>query len=485
MMRKLILAGVAIATIAFSACDEETLNIGNSLTQNSDKLNITSTTLNLDTRTVAVDSVLTLSSECYFGKVKDPETGADVTSEFTTQFHLLESMYISPEDSIMSRWNGMGAADSCSLILYLSSPFMPNDSLLAMKMQVMELDRPTEEGLRYYSNYSPVDLGMVRDGGMKKSKMFTYRSQTDSDSIKGTSTYLDNITITLNGAYTDKSGNTYNNYGTYLMQQYFNYPEYFSNSYSFAHQVCPGFYFSITDGYGFHAKVTDIGLRIHYKITHNDSTYNAVLTLAGTKEVLQTTRVVNDKKAIQELANDNSCTYLKSPAGLFTEVTLPVDDIRNGHLTDSLLAAKVIFQRLNNNSSDKRALGTPSYLLMVQKDSLNSFFEKNKLPDSQESFYSVFSSSTNTYTYSNISNLITQMWNSKQKGVANNPNWLAEHPNWNKVLLVPVSMTVNSSTSNVTRCEHDMSLTSTRLVGGSNNPNDPVNISVVYAKFNE
>ena len=63
-------------------------------------------------------------------------------------------------------------------------------------------------------------------------------------------------------------------------------------------------------------------------------------------------------------------------------------------------------------------------------------------------------------------------------GTAQNPNWVAEHPNWTKVVLVPVI----SSASGI---EHDMSLTSTRLVGGPDNPNDPVQISVVYAKFTE
>ena len=485
------MAGVALATIALSSCDDDLSGIGNSLTNEADKLNITSTTFNLDTRTIVADSVLSLSNECYFGKVKDPETGADVTSEFTTQFHLLETMYISPEDSIASRWNGIGAADSCDIVLYPESPFMSKDSLLAMKLRVMELVRPTEEGERYYSNYNPLERGLVRTDGLNQGKMFTYRSLTDTDSLKATSSYLNNIRIALNGPYTDKDGVTYcsdgkgSGYGTYLMQQYFKHPEYFRNSYSFTHNVCPGFFFKITDGYGFHAKITNIGLRIYYKVNLNDSIRNAVLTLAGTKEVLQTTHVTNDKEAINLLAQDNSCTYLKSPAGLFTEVTLPVDEVRSGHLNDSLLAAKVIFQRINNNSSDERALGTPAYILMVQKDSLHSFFEKNEVPDSKASYYTSFSSSTNTYTFSNISNLLTQLWNAKQKGLAQDANWVANHPNWNKVVLVPAKVTVNASTYTVTNCEHDMSLTSTRLVGGSGNPNDPVQISIVYAKFKE
>ena len=45
------------------------------------------------------------------------------------------------------------------------------------------------------------------------------------------------------------------------------------------------------------------------------------------------------------LREDNTCTYLKTPAGIFTEVTLPVDEISTSHSTDSLLTAKIVFQR--------------------------------------------------------------------------------------------------------------------------------------------
>ena len=54
--------------------------------------------------------------------------------------------------------------------------------------------------------------------------------------------------------------------------------------------------------------------------------------------------------------------------------------------------------------------------------------------------------------------------------------------NWNKVVLVPVTISTNSS-SVITKVSCDMSLASTRLVGGSQNPHAPVRISVIYSKF--
>ena len=490
MTKTMFMAGAAfVAAMAISSCNNDDLKIGQSLTDETDKLDFEATTFEVTTRTIVADSVFTLSSNCYLGCVKDPETQAEVKSEFTTQFHLLESVYISPDEKIVSRYDGKAAADSCDIILYLSSPFTSKDSLQAMKMHIQELNAPIEEGQHFYSNFNPKALGLLNPSGLSGKKMFTYANLLETDSMRALSTYQQNIRITLNEPFTDRNGVTYNNYGTYLIQQYHQHPEYFRNSYVFAHNVCPGLFFEITDGLGFHSKITNIGLRTFYRVQGDTAVAKAALTLAGTQEVLQTTLVTNDAAAIQRLAAERQHTYLKSPAGLFTEVTLPVDEIKQSHEGDSLLAAKITFMRLNNQSEDNRMFGITQNILMVQKDSLTSFFENYKSADGRTSFTaSYYSTKTisgqtvyytnNNYTFENISNIITELWNAKQRGLKSDPNWTASHPDWNKVVLVPV-------TSGATGIEHDMSLTSTRLVGGPDNPNDPIRISVVYAKFKE
>ena len=480
MSRLTYMASVVIAAMAIYSCDDSVTSIGNTLTDEGDKLDLKSTSFDVSTRSVIADSVFTLSSKCYLGQVKDPQTQADVKSEFTTQLHLLELMYIYPESQVASRNNGMAAADSCDIILYLAKPFDKTDSLEAVKMRVSELATPIEEGRHFYSNFNPRALGMVSSTGLSKAKMFTYANLTDTDSLRATKNYMQNIRVKLDSPYTDKDGVTYNNYGTYILQQYYRHPEYFRNSYTFTHNVCPGLFFEITDGLGFHSQVSYMGLRIFYRIDSDGEVKNTSLRLAGTQEVLQTTLVTNDKEAVARLAGETQHTYLKSPAGLFTEVTLPVEAIKQGHENDSLLAAKITFQRINNQSDDKRMFGIANSILMVQADSLKSFFENAKSADGKTSFITTYNGSAvqNVYTFTNISNLVTAMWNDLQRGLKENPNWKADHPNWNKVLLVPV-------TSTSAGVEHDMSLTSTRLVGGSDNPYDPVTISVVYAKFTE
>lgn len=473
------MAGVAIAAMAISSCDDNTMTIGNSLTDENDRLDIEAGVFHATSKTYVPSSVLSLSSNCYLGKVKDPETQTDVTSEFSTQFHLMESFYISPEDSLLSRTDdNKAAADSCDLVLYFSSPFKKIDTLASMKLRVLEMDTPVQQGQYYYSDFDPRTLGLIRTDGINREKMFTYRNLTDTDSERASSSYLDNVRITLNKPYTDKNGETYKNYGTYVLQQYYRHPEYFRNNYTFSHNVCPGFFFEITDGLGFYSQVYNIGLRIYYKV-QNDSVYNAALIVAGTKEVAQTTKITNDQQAIAKLAAETKYTYLKTPAGLFTEVTLPVEDIKNGHENDSLLAASIAFQRINNESNDERMLETTSTIMMIEKDSLTHFFENLEVTDSKTSFLSSYNSSYNIYAFSNISSLITAMWNQKTQGEKNDSEWMKNHPNWNKVLLVPVTYTTSSSSTTPVRVEHDMSLTSTRLAGGDT----PIDINVVYAKF--
>lgn len=493
MLKIVRYAAAALALVAVVSCENEDLNIGQTLTDNSDKLSLSIANYSVSTRTILADSVLSLSADCYFGRIKDPETGAQVTSEFTTQFHLLETTYLSPEDKVLSRLDGRAVADSCDIILYLDTPSNQDDSLVAMKMRVCEMAIPMEEGQRYYSNFSPVQAGMLRADGINKPMVFSYANLDETDSARTSSTYQPAIRITLNQPYTDVNGVTYKNYGTFLMRQYYDHPEFFRNSFVFTHTLCPGFFFQITDGLGFHSKVTNIGLRTYYTANSDSAVVHSQWVLAGTHEVLQTTHVKNDLEALRQMAAETEHTYLKTPAGLFTEVTLPVVNIKQGHEGDSLLSAKLVFQRLNNQNSDSRLLAIPQALLMVEKDSLYSFFEKGRKPDNITSYCTALNKSTlsnisntsndNTYTFNNLSSLVTTLWQNRMEGLRNDPNWEEHHPDWNKMVLVPISYSTSSSTASITNVHHDMSITSTRLVGGSDNPYDPIRISIVYAKF--
>lgn len=487
MNKHYLLTGIAATVLAFSACNDETLDIGNSLTGNADKLTVSSASFQVTTKSALADSVLMRSSYCYLGKVKDPETGAYVTSEFMTQFHILETFSLPEEGKIANSYNGMAMADSCQIELYLDAPNTVTDTSAAVKVRVSELAIPMSEDRRYYSNFNPVSEGLVRQGGLVKERMFSFNDPTVNKTSLEESGYETAIYLNLNQPYTDKDGVTYNNYGTYILQQYYRHPEYFKNAYAFVHNVCPGFYFQITDGEGVYTEIPEMCLRFYYQVNvDGDSISTFSTAMAGTEEILQTTRITNEKEVLQQLLDDQTCTYLKAPAGLYTEVTLPIDEIFEGHDNDSIMTAKISFQRINHTDYDK-SYKVPTYLLMVPKDSLTTFFENSKLPDNKLTYTTSHQSSTNQYTFSNLSTLVTQLAAQKREGMATDSQWTDKHPNWNKMLLVPVqaiTTTVSGSTS-VSGYEHCVGIASTKLVGGSQNPYEPVKIDIVYSKFNQ
>ena len=479
-MRKWLMAGIAMLTIAISSCDENTNTMGYSLTSDADRFSLVPDTFLVSTRSIKADSVLARSSYCYLGCIKDPETGAYITSDFTTQFTILENeaSYLFAEKQSITSLDATGEpiATECNLNIIIND-YM-GDSLAAMKLIVEELDKPIEENRPYYSNFNPEASGYVRKDGLKQAKVYSMTDMTLSDSlryVRQKNNYYSYISVPLSKQYKAKDGTTYQNYGTYLMRTFYKHPEYFKNSISFIKNVCPGFYIKMVDGQGVMAEILNIQLEIKFKYKVDNKEYEGNKMLYGTEEVMQTTHISNDKSQIDRLVNNNECTYLKTPAGIFTEVTIPVDAIKKGHDNDSIISAKISFQRMvEKNDKTEDLLQDASELLMIERDSLYSFFENSNVTNNRTSYLAAYNYTLNTYSYNNISNLINHLYSIRDKG----------SKNWNKVVLIPVKTSSTSSSSysssTITGINNEMSITSTRLVGGSANPYAPVRISVIY-----
>lgn len=477
-----LLYGIVFSTILLYSCDDNTDTIGNSLTNAVDQFEIITDTFPVRTRSIVVDSVLSQSRYCYLGKIKDAETQTYVTSNYMTQFSILESLdetsILPSKNSITSR-NQAGEiiAESSRIQIYFYSSI--GDSLNSMQLTVYEMDEPMREDTTYYTNFSPENLLRKDNNAIITSKVYSPVDLNLSDSIRDLivdKTNMEFVTIPLNKPYIDKNNIKYENYGTYIMRMYYDHPEYFKNSYRFIHNVCPGFYIKSTDGLGVMSEVYLTELAINYKYKEDDTEYNGILLLSGTEEVLQATNIVNDRQTISKLATNDTCTYLKTPAGIFTEVTLPIESIFQNHEKDDISSAKIVFNHMNPKDADK-ALDIPSQVLLLPKDSLYKFFEDKNLPDNKYSYIASYNTTYNTYTFNNISTLINAMYENMLNGNIND--------NWNKVVLVPVSISYNqsSSSSSITNVTNDMSLKSVRLVGGDNNRHAPITISIIYNKF--
>lgn len=265
-------------------------------------------------------------------------------------------------------------ADSCELRLYFDNYY--GDSLSTMKVTAYELQTPMSEGEKYYSNYDPIKDGLIRTDGIKINKLYTLSDQNVDESVRGSSNYTANIRIKLDKEYTDKDGKKYNNFGTYLMRKYYENPSYFKDSYTFIHNLVPGYYFKIQSGLGSMAYIRTSQLNVYFRFLKNDSVVVGASSFVGTEEVIQSTRIANDANTLKRLVEDKSCTYIKSPAGIFTELTIPVDDIMNGHRNDTINTAKIVLPRINNTSQSEYTLDIPQSLLMIPAEEIHSFLRR-------------------------------------------------------------------------------------------------------------
>lgn len=487
-----LLTVLVIAALTFAACDDTTEEIGGSITNKIDNINISDSAFNVTTKSIVAGAVLSRNNTGLIGKMKDPETGNYVKGDYMTQLSVLPTFDVDTLDYIKQANKGSIEADSCYLLVSYNASY--GDTIAPMKVTAYEMTKPMSEDQEYYSNYDAFEKGWVNENNQHWSSNYNLSNTSD----------VKNFKIYLNKEY-KKDGKTYKNYGSYIMQTYAEHPEYFKTNYKFLHNVCPGFYIKNVGGTGNMAKIWNTEL-IFYWTRHKtikakdgvkDSTavgigYNR---FDGTEEVLQLNKIENDTKNLEQLASQQNCTYLKSPAGIFTEVTLPIEDIMRGHEKDTLNTASISFPRLNNADEDNAYnFATPSTILMVQKDSLQSFFEKSKLADNRTSYtasYSRTGTYKNAYTFQNIANLVSAMYKNKGKG-----------ENWKKVVLVPVNIitTTQGYTTVISKINHDMSLASTRLIVGTDDPDKdyttdkktgkkvasgPIRIKVIYSKFKE
>lgn len=491
-----LLTVLVIAALTFAACDDTTEGIGGSITNKIDNINISDSAFNVTTKSIVAGAVLSRNNTGLIGKMKDPETGNYVKGDYMTQLSVLPTFSVDTLDYIKQANNGSIEADSCYLLVSYNASY--GDTIAPMKVTAYEMTKPMSEDQEYYSDYDAfkAEEGWVNENNPHWSSNYNLSNTSD----------VKNFKIYLNKKYT-KDGKTYKNYGSYIMQTYAEHPEYFKTNYKFLHNVCPGFYIKNVGGTGNMAKIWNTELIFYWTrkktikakdgVTDSTAVSIGYNRFDGTEEVLQLNKIENDTENLKKLASKDQekCTYLKSPAGIFTEVTLPIEDIMKGHEKDTLNTATISFPRLNNENEDNPYnFATPSTILMVQKDSLQSFFEKSKLADSRTSYTASYSSTgtyKNAYTFQNIANLVSAMYKNKGKG-----------ENWNKVVLVPVNVitTTQGYTTVISKINHDMSLASTRLIVGTDDPNKdyttdektgkkvasgPIRIKVIYSKFKE
>lgn len=451
---KILTVSISLLLLFLASCDDTTNSLGSDMMPSQDFVHSSEAVYYAVSQTVPAGDVLARSSISYLGRFTDPETGTSIKSDFLAQFHCPE--HFAMPDSIVN--DSVTAVD---LRLYVKD--FVGDSLQTLKISVYPLDSVLNPDLNYYTNIIPENYYDSKKEPIAE-KWFTLSDYTISDSERWSSEHYNNIYIPLPRYI-----------GQAIYDGYKSHPEYFTNSEAFIRSGIPGtkgFYFKLEAGDGAMAYIDISSLTIHFDayVASEDSVYkDAYKAFGSTEEVIQATRFENSN--LQKLIDDQSATYLKSPAGLFTQITLPIDEIMSSQYSnDSINSVKLTLTRYNDRVQSRFKLSIPKNVLLVRYDDYTGYFENYKVADDLTSYVATYNKKSNTYDFSNISNLVSTMITEKKNGRAT--------PNYNKVYIIPVEPTYDTSSYLVKLC-HDFSMSSTRLLGGT----DKIKLDVVYTNY--
>lgn len=507
------------AALTFFGCDDNTGTLGMNMLPGSDGITAHTTTFDVMTRSIKADSVFARTSTGYVGRFSDPDFGYYEAS-FLTELNCLED-YGFPEVYDPEKKTGVLTGDSVTdirLVVFYSSWF--GDSLNASRMSIYELDKKLERNR--YTNIDPEEYYNKYDpNALLGRKAYTAYDTAIPDSIRkgkdenGNPLYSPHVAFTL-----DKE------YGNWLLETYRKHPEYFKNSEAFIDNIFKGLYIKNDYGDGTILYVDQVVMQMQYSIyilndttkvpykrkhkdhIGEDSTGVSWRTqFASTKEVIQANRFLNSTK-LDERIQETEHTYIKSPAGIFTEAVLPYDSIYNELTGDTLNSVKLTFTNFNQENKYEFSMSAPQSVLLLRKKDFKTFFEENDLPDNVTSYAATHNNvATNQYTFSNIARLVSACISEKKTAkdkarqeAGSNWNETAWEEKWNtddatkdwdKVLLIPVSITYDYSnqTPTMTDIQNDLQPGYAKLKGGpaeiGGKLKTPLKLEVTYTTFNE
>lgn len=463
MKLKYLYVGLLAALIY--SCDDATTGIGDSTIAAGDSIPAGAAVYDVYTRSILADSVYARTSTAYLGKYTDSQFG-EFSADFIAQFNCTDD-YEFPET--------VQEITGIQMRMYYEKFF--GDESNAMRMQIDTLDKviPEKELSTFYTSVDPTQYYDENSKPIAR-KAFAATGASVNDTTIVNYDSWGNPTST---SYYWQDVKLPTSLGKYMYDKYKEDKNNYKNAENFIKNVLKGFYVHCTHGDGTILYFNDMQLRLNFKYLIEsksgklDSLVNGSATFAATKEVIQANRFQNSDR-LKELIEEKDYTYLKTPAGIFTEVTLPIEEIHEMHMRDTLNAASITFTRYNEKSDKKYPMGIPQTLLMVRKCDMHNFFEKNKTFDGLTSFIAEYvgsSETANTYSFPNISSLITLCINEKKEG--------KNEADWNKVVLIPVK-TETDSNGTIIGLKSNLDMESACLMGGENHP---LKMQILYTTF--
>lgn len=431
----------AAAILTFTQCDDDTATIGSSIIPDGDIITVAADTFVARSRSIDINnSILNNSDTLYLGRYTTPGDNATFEACFATQFNS-GSGDAFPADGVIGT-----RATHTKLRFFYNNYTGAGDN--PMKCAVYELDNVIPEGTDYYTDFD-IDEYLNPGKSPIATKVYSAKDYALHDTIDKEN-YATNVELLLP-----------NEIGNSIVEEFYKNPSNFANSEVFINNVFKGVYVKCTQGDGTILNIYRVNLEVGFEryITSStglkDSIEALVTPFYSGKEVIQLNKF--DHGDISHLVNNESHTYIKTPAGIFTEVELPIEDIMDKFHSDTINSVKIEFA--SYGSLEEEGFTAPTNIIMVRKKDMNDFFSKKRLCDNITSFHTTLNTSTKRYTFNNITELIKSCYKELQEGKTDS--------DWQKVVLVPVNVT-RDGYGNITKIKHHTGAGCIKLRGGSN-----------------
>lgn len=418
-IKTLLSLAIAFFAVVFVACDDDLGQLGESIQPKDDDINAKGDTINLKAATYSFeDSVYARTQYGLLGEYIDPIFGK-VKSDYMTELFCPDNVeFKNPNNKKIT---------IDSVLLKTEFVNFTGDTVAPMGLSVYEVTEPLKAF--FFTNVDPAKY----TSNMSKLLGQNIFSIQDLPDTVISSSRIRTIYTQLNLSL-----------GERFYKEWVDSKDTFKDSDTMS-KFFKGIYVTTTFGSGtiINTDQTTFDIYYTYQIRNvantADSAAVGVFRLPVTPEVIQMNRVKNSLPSGM-LGQSDVQTYLKTPAGVYTELTIPLKDIMNSVGKDRVLNAANFKIKGFTEQEEKSGLIRPSYVLVINKDSLKNYFYDQRYSASSKTAFVVSRNTTsNTYDLGNLAYVINY-YSNYYKDQAELPDL--------KYLMIPIDVsTVYSSTT--------------------------------------
>ncbi len=406
-LRKLTLYALGISAFFFSGCEDDN-SVGTAIQPDEDLLQTYHNHINVQTSTIVSDSLLSKADYLLFGRFSD-ELFGEISAEYMTQVDARIGGIILPDTTIITSTSATTGIlntllkdidgrygeikslkntkkltiDSTIYLMQYNDGFW-GDSTALQALQVFELNKGLENK-KYFTN---VNVSDYCDESILLGETNYQTKNSRAIRIPLSKEFGERIS----SFFIDNKGDSQNDFN----------------------QFFPGVYVKHAFNEGTILQVEVSGIMVYYHFdadihtsfegrdtmvtsTEIEKKYgvNPLVTsffLSGNKTVKRANAIKHEdwSNTIEKMqSNDANQTFAYTPAGVYTQVTIPygeiIDSVKKKANDTSMVkfnSVRLVFHR--KEVSDKYLYS--GQLLLIQKDSIENFFYNNKTPDGVTSF---------------------------------------------------------------------------------------------------